>query len=443
MYLVFALLNDWIPALVSLSYRSSEETQLALVSQRHGTISFLAFVLGLLLIHRRQVKVATGATTRPGSYTVSRKQLYSTGLAGLVVWLGVFPLVRGLPTATALASGGKAIVLASLFACYLFRPNFGGSVSGSTGLTAAFAIATVVFAASVLLLGFSGYGLMIFSLLAAVITRRTQRRLRMLVPACILCYLGMSIFQTYMRDRSVMRELLWEKGAALSVRAAQMRNTFENFEWFNPWDPQQRKVITSRLAQGWMFGRVVNNLQAGHVEYLWGQSIVEGFTALIPRILWPGKPVYVGNSEIVAKYTGLNFRETTSVGLGPSFEFYINFGIIGLFVGNFLLGSLTRHCDYQMAASVQKQNLTKFLCWSVLALSIVQTGRLAELMSSAGAAVAAAYCVARGASVFSGANGRAVAIGRFRRKTRFRLPKPADVVVAGWPAVGTESQCGK
>ena len=70
--------------------------------------------------------------------------------------------------------------------------------------------------------------------------------------------------------------------------------------------------------------------------YAWGETFVTSFYTLIPRALWPEKPVVAGGSQFVERFTGIvrPADDVTSIGLPYPFELYANGGpllaVIGL-----------------------------------------------------------------------------------------------------------------
>ena len=63
----------------------------------------------------------------------------------------------------------------------------------------------------------------------------------------------------------------------------------------------------------------------------------------IPRLIYPDKPVEVTGQTFGHRYGFLNPEDrTTSYNLPQLIEFYINFGIVGVLLGMFLIGVLYR-----------------------------------------------------------------------------------------------------
>ena len=69
--------------------------------------------------------------------------------------------------------------------------------------------------------------------------------------------------------------------------------------------------------------------------------------ALVPRVLWPDKPVYGAAVHIVADMTGLHLDENTSWGVGNVMEFQINFGTTGVIIGFLILGFSLGWLDFR------------------------------------------------------------------------------------------------
>lgn len=88
--------------------------------------------------------------------------------------------------------------------------------------------------------------------------------------------------------------------------------------------------------------------QPRYQPYAMGQTVLDSGYTLIPRALWPGKPVVAGGSAFVMKYTGMRRdpRDTTSIGLPYQFELYANGGpicvVVGLLVVGYVCGWLER-----------------------------------------------------------------------------------------------------
>ena len=109
--------------------------------------------------------------------------------------------------------------------------------------------------------------------------------------------------------------------------------------------------------------------------------------SLIPRVIWPDKPVYGGSPAIVREMTGLDLAENTSWGVGNVMEFLINFGISGLVLGFLLLGMLLGRLDRGAAMSLAKGDYAGVIMCFLPAVALIQPlGSLVELASGSAAA---------------------------------------------------------
>ena len=78
--------------------------------------------------------------------------------------------------------------------------------------------------------GFLGYGfsamLTVFTFVATIY----RPRWRVVAFALVISYLAMSLYVTYMRDRSMIREVVWGQ-ESYGARMTRMADTFSNFEF--------------------------------------------------------------------------------------------------------------------------------------------------------------------------------------------------------------------
>jgi len=98
-------------------------------------------------------------------------------------------------------------------------------------------------------------------------------------------------------------------------------------------------ISTVRINQGFIITNIMVTVPA-KVPFAYGselQSLLEA--AILPRILAPDK-LKAGDRTLFTKYSGLNLRQGTSMGLSSVGDAYINFGIVGGCVFMFFLGLL-------------------------------------------------------------------------------------------------------
>jgi hypothetical protein len=90
-----------------------------------------------------------------------------------------------------------------------------------------------------------------------------------------------------------------------------------------------------------VFDAVITNVP--EVEpFQYGRTYADIPLMLVPRAIWPSKPVFNYMKGEWGRYIAGVTPETEAVGMGMVAEFYFNFGTTGVIVGMFLLGVLLR-----------------------------------------------------------------------------------------------------
>lgn len=394
-FIIVTILYSWIPTFTYLLPWYEVADIYTLVQLRVSTLSFIFFVIGCIVLSQYVVKknpfvLNNSPIHRPANRYLLRIYI----LTGTSLWFILSPIIHGIPTATALVSSGKFLVISAVYLVY-FKYILKRRIATSNvflGTISIFAPLIVVF--SILTEGFVGYGITLLVIILTFASKFIYPKRKLIIPSIIFIYLGLTFYQTYMRDRPEIRTLVWGD-APYSERIFQLWATFTDIEWFDPLDVDHLDMINNRLGQKSLFGRVIINLQEGRVPYAYGKTFLDAIKALVPRVLWSGKPVYVGDTRTVSFYTGLDFPEGTSVGLGPSFEVYVNFGIVGLMFWKVLIGIIVGIIDYMLWVCLISGDFRKFVLWFMPGLAILQTGTLVEMFSSTGAALVLAYLVSK------------------------------------------------
>jgi hypothetical protein len=161
---------------------------------------------------------------------------------------------------------------------------------------------------------------------------------------------------------------------------------FSRFEWFDYRNERHLALIDARLNQNLLVGAAMVNLVGGNVDYAKGDTFIEAFLSLVPRILWPGKPVRAGSPEIVTRFTGMQFGDFTSVGVGQILEFYINFGRWGVILGLLSYGVVVRWVDWQAGKRLASGDGRGFVSWFLPGLALLNAGgSLVEVFGTAAA----------------------------------------------------------
>ncbi len=243
--------------------------------------------------------------------------------------------------------------------------------------------------------GFLSFGAIAVLTVYGFVASFFRPRWQVLVAGLLISYLGISVFVTYMRDRTEIRSAVWG-GSSLMERTEAISLSAKGFEFFNPSDAEHLNRIDERLNQNFLVGASVNYFQSGFANFAHGDTVFDAFLALVPRILWPDKPATAGSGSLVSDYTGFSFAEGTSVGVGPVMEFYINFGSAGVFFGFLILGVLLAVLDSAAGEALHNEDAVRFAYMYLPGMSLVDiTGSLSEMISSAGAGLAAVWIVNR------------------------------------------------
>lgn len=102
------------------------------------------------------------------------------------------------------------------------------------------------------------------------------------------------------------------------------------------------ETITDRLAQVALLGHVVDSTPLA-VPFWNGSSYVSLPQSLVPRALWPDKPVKDLGQRFAHRYAIIDPGDrTTSINFPQLIEMYCNFGAPGVFAGMLLFGVLVR-----------------------------------------------------------------------------------------------------
>ena len=239
--------------------------------------------------------------------------------------------------------------------------------------------------------GFLSYGSTAIIIVCSVLIVSIRSQWRVLVGAGVSLFLGLTIFVNYFAHRDNIRRVVWS-GGALEERLDVVTDAFSNFEWFDPGNREHLIAFDKRLNQNYFVGLAATRIQQGRVDYLYGRSVWEALISLVPRILWPEKPVSAGSPAIVSEMTGLHLSPTTSFGVGNVMELQINFGISGVVLGFFGLGWLLGMLDSKAAEAESSGDLERVTHFFLVGAALIQpNGSLVEMFSGAAAALVAAY----------------------------------------------------
>jgi hypothetical protein len=201
-----------------------------------------------------------------------------------------------------------------------------------------------------------------------------------------MAMLFLSLYVSYMRDRGRIRDAVWG-GEALRIRVDRVFSMMTTLEWFDPFNDDHLRRVDRRLNQNYLVGRAVEYL-AVQDRFANGETIVDALIALIPRAIWPDKPVSAGSGNLVSRFTGITFSLGTSVGIGQVMEWYVNFGRAGVLLWFVLVGVVLTVTDTMAGLKLQSGDWLSFAKWYLPSLALLNIGgSLVEVSGGAGASI--------------------------------------------------------
>jgi hypothetical protein len=351
-----------------------EQSVYAVVAFALGSLLLTPFVLNFGLLARSRAPLGLDANL-PHAYVALGAGSYAVMSMGIAV----------IPSATAVFSTGQQLVVVGLALCcwQAWRERSFWRLALWFGVTLLLPFVTIVTR------GFISYGavaaLTVFIFMAGFLRPRPA----VAIAGVLLGYLALSVFVTYMRDRNDIRDTVWG-GQPIHVRLNQLEATVKRFEWFNLSNADHLHAVDGRLNQSFLVGLAVSRL-SNDGGYARGGTFWDAVLALVPRAIWPDKPIEAGSGLMVTEYTGLRFVRGISVGIGHVMEFYVNFGTAGVVLGFLLMGVLVTTLDVMAAQHLARSDLHGFVLWFLPGISVLQVGgSLVEVTSSAAASLVVA-----------------------------------------------------
>jgi hypothetical protein len=388
----------WLAAAIyALPWYTTQEFDTTLDGLRLSAIALMAFgvggEIGAALFRRFGPELPGGATPQADPRIVN---LYI--VAGVLFYSVIFPIVAALPTASALASTSSSLVVLGVG-----LKAWNSWHQGRPAHAWLWLASTVVFPFVTLVgQGFLGFGFAAMLVVAAFVASFYRPRWQVVAAGALVAYLGLSIYVTYMRDRRDIREVVWG-GESLGSRVGRLTETFAEMEWFDLNNLEHLHRVDDRLNQDALVGMAIDNIRSGAVPLAHGGTIQDAALALVPRALWPAKPVVAGSGDLVADYTGLLVPEGTSVGIGHVMEWYVNFATTGVVLGFILIGAVTVYVDRSASTWLHRGDVSRFAIWFLPGLSLLQVGgSFVEMMSTGAAALVIAFACSRVAARFAG-----------------------------------------
>ena len=360
-------LGAWISTLPSAP---AENRTVVALGFRECSYGVVAFALGVFLAEKwavnrvdsrvpwQSARVFEGRSPSAAFYV----------LPGLLCSLA-FPFMSSIPSIAAVVHCGAYLTVVG-FCLGIFRALQNGNRATTyfwLGATCVFPLFTILTA------GFLGYGVFACLMVLCFASIHFRPRYQVFLGLCLMGYLGISFYVSYMRERDELRETVWG-GQGYAARLEKLNQMFSRFEFFRSGDEEHVQTIDDRLNQNYLVGAAYVHIEFGLVPLAHGSTLWKAVLAIIPRVFWPGKPIVAGSGNIVSEYTVISFAENTSVGVGQVLEFYINFGRWGVVLGFFCFGEILRLIDFQAALRLELGDAAGFATWYLPGLAFLQTG---------------------------------------------------------------------
>ncbi len=308
--------------------------------------------------------------------------------AGVAFYILSTSFLSHIPTASAIISSGAQLVLVGLALCCwkAWRERH------RRKLLFWLAASLVMPAVTLIVQGFLGFGAVAVLTLLIFVASLVRSPWKVTLAGALVVYIGLSVFVSYMRDRDEIRASVWGR-QSFSDRIDRVLDTASSIEPFDPGNPVHLQRVDGRLNQNVLVGAAVFQLSQNQ-NFAHGDTLWDALLALIPRAIWPEKPIRAGSGNLVTRFTGIDFSEGTSVGVGQVLEFYANFGTTGVFIGFLIMGVIVTVLDWQAAERLAINDLHGFVLWFLPGLAFLQVGgQLVEVTASAAASLIVAIMV--------------------------------------------------
>ena len=343
-------------------------------------IGCVCFVAGVWLAH---------ATLRPPAtpgIADRRAFAYFCLVGGWTFVYGLSPLNRLTSVGAVIETGGAIWMLGTMLG--LRAAVHANNLQRAVIWGAALAVYPTLM---LLIGGFLSYGAAAVMVVLSILTIYARTYMRAVVGIAVASFIGLTFFVNYFDHRDDIRQSVWG-GASMGDRVGSITGMLDEFHLVSLDNDKDLTALDVRLNQNTFVGLAASRLDQGQVDFLNGQSVIDGVISVIPRAIWPDKPTSAGSGQTVAEMTGLQLNTDTSWGVGNVMEFYINFGIPGL-VGGFLgLGWLIGMLDLRAAAAERRGDFrTLIVCFLPAVALIDPNGSIVEISGGAAAALMAGF----------------------------------------------------
>lgn len=387
-YIAGLSIQHWFGGLAhAMPWNPFPDSTNTIVGFTYTTLGLACFVLGTAVMprpHRLATNRAKLVYAVPiEAHMMGHRYAKLLLVSGALGWIAEVTPLNGLPSVTSLVSAGKQLLIAGIcLKCWLaWHERDRKQLFIWLSLALAFPPYTAI------VNGFLGFGIVLLMTILIFVGTFFRPRVLLVVSASIALVVAVGFFASYLEHRQTLRDAVWGN-QPLDTRIEAAQTIITSMTPFDPFNQMHLQALDTRLNQNELVGASIAYVPAIK-DFAAGGTIYLAAIALIPRAIWPDKPVTAGSMGMVSEYTGISFAEGISVGMGQVMEFYVNFGTIGVAVGFFLLGMLIRFLDMRIAERLQTATWPQFGLWFGAGAATLQPiGQLLEITSSmAGAAL--------------------------------------------------------
>lgn len=389
-YLLLFWLTHWLPALFYLMpwHTPYYEPALVKIGFHQSLYGIIALAIGVLLLGPLLSRFFRTRQQRPQTFVGKTDSISVSETAKIYIVVGIvsyfilLPPSRSIPTLSAITFGLSRLTIVGLvLACWdAIQVGDSRSLTKWLFLSGLWPIITVV-QQGFLKSGFDMF-IVVFMFVVYFVGRRSRR---FVVITTLLGYFILSGFVTYMQNRPAIRNIIWNRSSTIGQRIEAVSSTATDFHLLNLTETEELRPIDLRFNQNVLTGSTVYRLTRGHVDHAKGETIADAILMVVPRAIWPNKPIRRGGSELVTRYSGVSFYGGTSVLPGQVMEFHLNFGTTGVVLGLLVFGIILSIIDESAARNIHNQRWKRFAMWYLPGISLLQPANF--LVAITGAAV--------------------------------------------------------
>jgi hypothetical protein len=345
-------------------------------------IGMTAFIVGAMaarILPRRTASVK--AYQQTASADIFSRFGWRVLTMGIISYFVLLPVSALVPSLTAVASA-----LGTLLILGLWLQLYAAVIAHDSWRTLLiFAMLPLLPLATLVTGGFIGFGTILALSVMAFGFVIARRRIWFYLATPPVIFLGLSLFVTYFQQREDIRGVVWDENTSIMQRLDKVSMLVADFQLLDLSNERQLHALDERLNQNYLVGMGVMRHREGGAELWYGATVP--VWALIPRAIWPDKPVVGGGGDLVSEFTGITFAEGTSVGTGQVLEFYMNFGMPGVLAGFAVLGFCLMRLDQGVMRALAMRNIQGVVKRVLPGLALLAPlGNLLEILVAVAAA---------------------------------------------------------